>query len=94
MAFANVITTYDGGINDVVVNSPIIPWLMPNPCLGNLTQTYSGFNRALYGYTLETTNGYQLSSVLADVNTTALGSLSVEINGLEGGEITAYEGMY
>ncbi|MGC8602042.1 MAG: hypothetical protein ACP5LS_06495, partial [Thermoprotei archaeon] len=95
LAFADVITTYNGDVFVGVVPQPVMPWLRIRPCGGTFSAGPTGFSRTLYAYTLETTSGYQLTSLLSDLNTALSGSLSLSLdssNWISSGSIMAYSG--
>ncbi len=95
LAFADVVTTYDGGFSVGVAPQPVIPWLQIPPCGGTFIASPTGFSRTLYAYTLETASGYKLTSLLSDLNTALPGSLSLSLssgNGISSGSVIAYSG--
>ncbi|MFQ1021000.1 hypothetical protein [Tardisphaera saccharovorans] len=99
LAFADVITTYNGGFSVTVVPQPVIPWLQTPSCGGAFSAGPAGFARTLYACTLQTTSGYQLTSLLSDLNTAVRGEFSLSLNaaslsaaGVASGNVAAYAG--
>ncbi|MGC9175389.1 MAG: hypothetical protein ACP5GO_06040, partial [Thermoprotei archaeon] len=100
LAFADVITTYDGGFLASVVSQPVTPWFQATPCVGAFNEGPTGFSRTLYAYTLNTTSGYRLTSLLSDLNTAVRGEFSLSLNaaslgtaGVASGNVAAYVGI-
>jgi len=93
----DVVTTYDEFSTIRVVQQPLTPWWpIPCPCAGGFSSSPTGLTRSIYGYTLQTTVGYQLTSLLSAFNTTSAGNLSVGFNSfpysLSSASVAAYSG--
>ncbi len=77
----------------------MIPWLQTPSCGGAFSAGPAGFARTLYACTLQTTSGYQLTSLLSDLNTAVRGEFSLSLNaaslsaaGVASGNVAAYAG--